>query len=127
MKDSFLCPKCLGYLNVGDGIVFSTRNHEGKSGLIQLNPQLGNYKVENHPSYDFTEGDYVDFFCPLCHVKLTSEKNDNLAKVIMIGEDLVESEILFSKIFGEKSTYKITKGEVEVFGDDADNYGEYLK
>ena len=62
MGNSFLCPKCFGHLKVGDSLVFSTRTKEGRSGLILLSPQLGNYKVSNHPSFDFKEGDYVEFF-----------------------------------------------------------------
>lgn len=127
MGDSFLCPKCSGHLKVGSSIVFSTRTKEGREGLILLSPRLGNYKIVNHPSFDFKEGDYVEFFCPLCHIQLTSEKNENLAKVIMIDEELKESEILFSKIAGEKCTYKIVDGNIkELFGKDSSTYLEFF-
>ena len=122
MGTSFLCPKCSGHLKVGDSVVFSTRTKEGQVGLVLLSPQLGNYKVKNHPSFDFEVGDYVEFFCPLCQVQLTSEKNENLAKVIMIDDELKEYEILFSKIAGEKCTYKIVGGNVEEFGKDSSRY-----
>lgn len=124
--NSFLCPKCSGHLKVGHSVVFSTRSTKGETGLILLSPKLGNYKVINHPSFDFEDGDYVEFFCPLCHVQLTSEKNENLAKVIMIDNELKESEILFSKIAGEKCTYKIMDGNVEEFGEDSSCYLEYV-
>ena len=126
MGNSFLCPKCSGHLKVGNGVVFSTRTKEGQVGLILLSPQLGNYKVYNHPSFDFEVGDYVEFFCPLCHIQLTSEKNENLAKVIMIDDELKESEILFSKIAGEKCTYKIVDENVEEFGEDSSRYLESI-
>lgn len=126
MRESFLCPQCSGHLKVGDSVVFSTRTREGQTGLILLSPELGDYKVVNHPSFDFKEGDYIEFFCPICHVQLTSEKNDNLAKVIMIDEDLKESEILFSKIAGEKCTYRLVDGNVEEYGKDSATYLEYL-
>jgi hypothetical protein len=111
---------------VGDSVVFSTRTREGQTGLILLSPELGNYKVINHPSFDFQEGDYIEFFCPICHVQLTSERNENLAKVIMIDEDLKESEILFSKIAGEKCSYRIEDGNVQEYGEDSATYLEYL-
>lgn len=126
MGNSYLCPKCSGHLKVGDSVVFSTRSKKGETGLILLSPQLGNYKVINHPSFDFEEGDYVEFFCPLCHVQLTSEKNENLAKMTMIDDELQESEVLFSKIVGEKCTYKIVDGSVEEFGEDSACYLEYV-
>ena len=126
MGNNFLCPQCFGHLKVGDSLVFSTRTKEDRSGLILMSPQLGNYKVNNHPSFDFKEGDYVEFFCPICHVQLTSEKNENLAKVIMIDDDLKESEILFSKIAGEKCTYKIVDGNIEEFGKDSSRYLESI-
>jgi hypothetical protein len=126
MGQSFLCPKCSGHLKVGESVVFSTRTKQGQVGLILLSPQLGNYKVVGHPSYDMKEGDIIEFFCPLCHVQLTSEKNENLAKIIMIDDELRESEILFSKISGERCTYKIVDGMVEEFGEDSSCYLEYL-
>jgi len=124
MGNSYLCPQCSGHLKVGESVVFSTRSKKGETGLILLSPKLGHYEVINHPSFDFKEGDYVEFFCPLCHVQLTSEKNENLAKVLMIDDDLQESEILFSKIAGEKCTYKIVDGNVEEYGKDSSRYLE---
>lgn len=124
MGNSYLCPQCSGHLKVGESVVFSTRSKKGVTGLILLSPKLGHYEVINHPSFDFKEGDYVEFFCPLCHVQLTSEKNENLAKVLMIDDDLQESEILFSKIAGEKCTYKIVDGNVEEYGKDSSRYLE---
>lgn len=124
MGNSYLCPQCSGHLKVGESVVFSTRSKKGVTGLILLSPKLGHYEVINHPSFDFKDGDYVEFFCPLCHVQLTSEKNENLAKVLMIDDELQESEILFSKIAGEKCTYKIVDGNVEEYGKDSSRYLE---
>lgn len=126
MRENFLCPKCFGHLNVGESVVFSTRSKKDEVGLILLSPQLGNYKVSSHPSFQIEEGDYVEFFCPLCHIQLTSEKNENLAKVLMIDEELKESEILFSKIAGERCTYKIIEGNIEKFGEDSARYLEFV-
>jgi transcription initiation factor IIE alpha subunit len=123
MGNSFLCPQCDGHLKVGDSLVFATRTRENIPGLILMSPQLGNYKVVTHTSFDFELGDYVEFFCPLCHAQLSSEKNENLAKIIMMDDELKKSEILFSKIAGEHCTYRIVEGEeVDKFGKDSGKY-----
>jgi hypothetical protein len=122
MANNFLCPKCFGHLKVGDSVVFSVRSQKDQAALVLLSPRLGNYQVISHPSFDFEPGDYVEFFCPLCHIQLTSERNENLAKIIMIDEELKESEILFSKISGEQCTYKIVDGDIEKFGKDSSRY-----
>lgn len=122
MANSFLCPKCSGHLEVGNSVVFSTRSKKGETGLVLLSPQLGDYKVVNHPSFHFDLGDYIEFFCPLCHVQLTSEKNENLAKVLMVDDELKVCEVLFSKIAGERCTYRIVDGKVEEFGPDSSRY-----
>ena len=36
MATEFKCPHCVNLLNVGDNVVFSTRNSWGKQGLIML-------------------------------------------------------------------------------------------
>ena len=91
-----------------------------------MHPELGKYKYENHPSFKFEEGKNVDFYCPICHAKITSDKHENLAKIIMIDENGKEYEILFSKITGQKSTYKIIGESVEVFGKDSDDYIDFV-
>lgn len=124
MGNNFLCPKCSGHLTVGGSVVFATHAKDGQDGLILLSPDLGTYKAVSHPSYDVKEGEYVEFYCPLCRIQLTSEKNENLAKVLLIDDDFKQSEILFSKITGEKCTYKIVDGNVEEFGEDSSRYLE---
>ena len=49
METNFLCPKCKGFLNVCGNIVFATKTKDGKSGLILLHEQLGNYEIIKHP------------------------------------------------------------------------------
>ena len=51
MANDFLCPKCKGYLNVANHIVFTAKTEKGKQGLIFLSPELGNYKTISHPSF----------------------------------------------------------------------------
>jgi uncharacterized protein YbaR (Trm112 family) len=126
MATSYLCPHCFGHLKVGVSIVFSVRGPEGQPGLILLSPRLGDYKATTHPSFDFEVGDCVEFFCPLCHTQLTSDKNENLAKVIMVDDDLNKSEVLFSRIAGEHCTYRIIDGNIETFGPNSSRYLDSL-
>ena len=127
MQNDFLCPSCLNILNVGNNVVFSSKNKEKKEGLIIMHPDLGDYTVVKHPSFVFEKGDRIEFFCPYCSKKLTSDRNENLAKVIMRDENQVEYEIHFSRIAGEHSTYKIIGRNVEIYGEDSSEYLDFLK
>lgn len=123
MKNDFLCPKCNGYLNVGDYIIFSAKTKRGDLGLILLSPKIGDYTVHKHPFFNFKKGERVQFFCPICHADLVAiDVNENLAKIKMIDDKNKEHTILFSGIAGEKCTYKITDKNVEAFGKDASKY-----
>jgi len=122
MQSEFLCPCCYNLLNVGKNVIFATRSKEHKAGLIILYPDLGVYSLLKHPSFLFKKGDRIDFFCPYCNKMLTSERNDNLAKVIMRDENKVEYVIHFSRVAGEGSVYKIVGMGVEIFGEDANEY-----
>ena len=64
-KNNYLCPKCRGFLNANDNIVFSVKTQKGDQGLILLHTELGNYKVTSHPSYNYTEGEPLDFLIAL--------------------------------------------------------------
>ncbi len=122
MSTDFKCPHCLNLLNVGENIVFSTRNSWGKQGLIILHPDLGNYTVIKHPEFEVLLGELLEFYCPFCNKQLLSERNFNLAKILMSSDDGKEYEIHFSRISGQHSTYKIIGQNVEVFGKDAFEY-----
>ncbi len=126
MNFDFLCPKCHGHLRVGDHIIFSVKTENKESGLILMHPEFGNYKYENHSSLRLEEGKHIDFYCPICHAKLTSDRHENLVKIIMCDENGKEFEILFSKIAGQKCTYKIIGESVEVFGKDSDDYIDFF-
>ncbi|MBI4646435.1 MAG: hypothetical protein HY738_07535 [Bacteroidia bacterium] len=127
MENNFICPKCNGYLNVADHIVFSTKAKNGSHGLIFLSPKVGDYTVEKHISYNYSPGEQLFFYCPLCRADLTApEVNKNLAKVFMIDSNNKKHAILFSMIAGEKCTYKLSEDEVESFGDSANVYLNFI-
>jgi len=126
MKIDFLCPKCKGYLRVGDNIIFTTKTKSWSGGVLLLHPKLGNYKFEHHPSIKFEEGEQIDFYCPICHTKLTSKHHEHLAMVLMKDENNQTFEVLFSRITGEKSTYCIIGESMDVFGKDSNSYIDFI-
>ena len=123
---NFICPRCKGYLNVSQYIILAADTNKGNAGLILFSPEIGNYTTEINPEFKVKEGEKYDFFCPICQKKLAADVHDNLSKIIMIDEDKKEYEILFSKIAGEKSTYKIIGESVEIFGDHRSNYVDFI-
>ncbi|MFC2103866.1 hypothetical protein ACFLS4_00760 [Bacteroidota bacterium] len=126
MKQNFICPRCKGYLNVADHVILSAESKKGNTGLILFNAELGNYTTEKNPNFQTKEGEKYEFFCPLCKKKLAADIHDNLSHVIMIDEDMNEFQILFSKIAGEKSTYKIVGESTEIYGDHHSNYIDFI-
>jgi len=122
MATDFKCPHCLNLLDVGDNVVFSTRNSWGKQGLIILHPELGNYSVIKHPGFEVLEGEILEFYCPFCSKQLLSARNSNLASILMNDENGIEYEIHFSRIAGQQATYKIVGETVDIFGADATEY-----
>lgn len=126
MKKNFVCPRCKGYLNVGQYIILAADTHHGDAGLILFSPEIGNYSTETNPEFIIKDGEKYDFFCPICQKKLATDIHGNLSHIIMIDEENKKYEILFSKIAGEKSTYKIIGESVEVFGDHNSNYIDFI-
>lgn len=127
MKEHYLCPKCRGHLTVENHVVFSGKSKRGKTGLVLLDPQLGNYAIATHPQFTINEGEYVHLYCPLCHADVEArEIHDSLARVIQVDTEGNEHQILFSKIIGERCTYKITDDQIYPYGDYAHLYHEML-
>lgn len=123
----YVCPKCGGFLNIDDEIIFLTKNNKGDSALVLLSTEIGDYSFRKNSESNFKEGDHVNFICPICYENLNAEEYDkNLAQVIMVDEDGKESNIVFSKILGEKATYSIHEKGVDAFGDHKDTYMEKL-
>ncbi|WP_286019144.1 hypothetical protein, partial [Candidatus Venteria ishoeyi] len=117
MKNKYLCPHCKGHLEVEENIVITARIKSGKKGLIFLSPCLGNYTVVKHPNFSYEKGEEVEMFCPICTHNLHEESyNQSFARIIMIDKDDDKHYILFSRIAGERCTYKITDNIVEKFG-----------
>lgn len=128
MKNNYLCPMCRGYLNVADKLVFSIKGKKSpKRGLVFLSSEIGDYDIIKHPYFDLDEGDITDIHCPICHVNLKCHRNPNFARIIMVDQDLIEFELVFSRIVGEKCSFKVNKGEVVRFGQHAERYNDFFK
>ncbi len=121
MEEVFKCPQCSSVLNIGDKVVISAQTKDSGKGLYIFDSELGNYDVERSGAIMNNEGDRVEFFCPLCFNSLNSDIHENLASLVMVDNDK-EIKVLFSKIAGEKATYKFGNGKLSCFGKDKELY-----
>jgi hypothetical protein len=127
LKNHYICPKCRGFLNIGDNIIFTFRKKTNESGLFMLSSKVGDYAVLHHPAVMISKGEHYIFHCPLCRANLSiPEVHENLAKIIMIDDQLQESIIVFSGIAGEKCTYKISGSEIETYGENQAKYLNFM-
>jgi len=126
-KSSFLCPKCKGHLNAGGYVIFSTRNKRKQRGLVLLSPKVGSYSVKHHDKFGFEKGEAIDFDCPICGKSLHAKENSENVGIIMIDENNTEYRVLFSRIYGNQSTYVLSNDDVEVFGDDALEFDDLIE
>lgn len=124
--NQFICPQCRSHLNVEDDIIFAVKSEDGRKGLILLHSELGNYEVKHHPHFEVPAEMKFEFYCPVCNTPLATEVNKNLSRILMIGPDNHEYEVLFSKIAGEKSTYTLVGASVSMYGEDAGNYVDFI-
>lgn len=120
--DDFLCPKCKGHLRVGDRIIFKVKNGMKQSALLLLSPHIGNYSSVKHPSFEFNQGEILEFYCPLCDGSLKSDIHQNLALVLMKDESGKSFVVYFSQVAGEHSTYEVDGEAIHVAGEDAGLY-----
>ena len=118
----FLCPKCMAHIRIGDHIIFKVKNSKKQYALLLLSPHIGNYTSIRHPTFEIREGEYLEFFCPVCNASLSSDIHKNLAHVILEDESGKSNDVYFSQIAGEHSTYA-TDGEfLHLAGEDAGKY-----
>lgn len=120
--NDFICPKCRDHLKVGEHLIFKVKNGKKQSSLLLLSPQIGNYSSIRHPSFEYTLGEKLDFFCPLCGSALGSDIHPNLAMVSMSDESGNISYVYFSQVAGEHSTFETKGDSVHAAGEDAGRY-----
>lgn len=122
----YLCPHCRSHLRVGNSIVFSARRKKMTGGLLFLHPELGNYSVEKNESFRIQEGEKVNIHCPVCGHDLASSRHRDLAMIVLRDEEGAEYEVYFSRIAGEKSTFKLLGEHMEIFGEHAEQYLDFF-
>lgn len=118
----FLCPKCEGYLRVGENIIFKVKNNKKQSALLLLSPQIGNYTSHKHRTFEIQTGEPLEYYCPLCNTSLISDIHKNLAHVLMLDETGESHHVYFSLIVGEHSTFETDGDSVHIAGEDAGRY-----
>ncbi len=121
MKRTYSCPQCRATLNPNVKVILLATNR-GRTGLVLLDPQPGNYEVLKAPELEFEEGDRVEFRCPVCRAALQSAASENLAELLFRDEEGNEGRVDFSRVYGEHATYLVTREEVLSFGEDASQY-----
>lgn len=126
MVTDYLCPSCKGHLLLSDHLILTVRHETDPAMLLLMNPEVGNYQTMHHPSHKIADGQKFNFFCPLCHHELTSDLNENLVMVLMKDDKGKMFELHFSRIAGQRSTYKIMGKEVQTFGIDAPHYLDFI-
>jgi hypothetical protein len=87
-----------------------------------MHPEIGNYSSIKHPQFHFEEGERIDFFCPLCLQSLDADLDENLIQVLLIDESQREHQVYFSRIAGEKSTYKVSEEGITSCGEHSHRY-----
>jgi hypothetical protein len=129
MDYHYKCIKCNSFLRVRENIILKFRSDlSKKEGIILLDPRLGNYGFIVHNTVLFQKDEVVNFYCPVCHADLSAKSiNPNLVHIIMIDKDNKEYDVFFSKVAGERSTFKFDKENIiEKYGDDASGYQGYF-
>ncbi len=122
MEVTYLCPHCIGAINALDNIILSAKTEKNKHGLILLHEEIWNYSVIQTSSINAELGEIVDFFCPVCHASLNTEKGDHYAGYIRMDASGQESKIVISREYGDRRTFKITGEDIESYGESARKY-----
>ncbi len=123
MNRHFTCPHCQTTLNPGTKIIVIGSHEDGREGLILFDPQPGNYDTILPEALTFQSGENCRFTCPICRKDLTSKEETHLATVNFQSEDGTSGTVYFSRVFGEKATYFVTRESIEKYGENADLYG----
>ena len=117
MKAKYICPFCRGVLNTEGKIILSAKTARGKTGLVLLHEEIDNYSVEMSDSLDVTERDIVDFYCPVCHSSLNTEKGEHYARFLKVDSEEVETKIIISREYGDKRSFEIRGEKLESYGE----------
>ncbi len=119
----YICPYCFLQLNAnGQLVLIGDFPSDDKKGLVLLSDKLGDYTVHFSSNVNPEKGDKVHFSCPSCQKSLEYSKNKDLVRVVKIDEEGNEFSVVFSAIFGEHCTYKISEERTLTYGESAIKY-----
>lgn len=118
----YKCPYCSTQLNVNGHVVLSLKREYKQDALILLNEELGNYNYHVSPSVKIKEKENVNFHCPSCARSLDLKQDENKARIIKIDENGEKLAVIFSTIFGDHSTYAVSKERQMSYGEHALKY-----
>jgi len=125
MSWTYRCPKCKATLSPDSSIILCAKQGTRRI-LIGFHPEPGNYESYLPPDAEIQDGDAWDFFCPVCNASLACEDNENLCMLDALVEGR-ESNVLFSRIAGEKVTFVVSDRKVQQqHGKDVDHYIHHL-
>ncbi len=122
MKRTYYCPKCRAVLNPNVKIILTALRSD-KHGLVLLSPQPGNYKAIIADDLPLTDGDLVEFHCPVCTTLLTAAHDENLAGLDFRFSTGLEGKVFFSRRYGEHATYFVTDEAVRSYGEHTPDSG----
>lgn len=127
MKNRYLCQSCRSDLKIKNSLIFSAQTANGLKGLVLFSPELGNYSIIHAPGFAYSEGEHIDFYCPVCHSNLGIPNiGKDLAEVVLVDEKKDEYHIIFSEIAGKQCTIKMKENEiVAAYGEDADEFSNF--
>ena len=87
-----------------------------------MHTELGNYLSKKSDGFDVGKSELVDFFCPLCNKSIDYKFKINYANLIRVTDQ--ENQVIFSKIYGHKSTFKVEGKIVTTYGEHALKYAD---
>ena len=126
----YYCPYCSSQLNANGYIVLTIKEKHGKSGIILMSEEIGDYTSHMSSNLKVEEGDKSHFHCPSCTKSLEFDADKNMVRIFKIDENGEEHAVVFSSVYGEKSTYKLSAERQLSFGEHAMKFADpewYLK
>ena len=118
----YTCPYCFVQLNIDGQIVLVAEFSHHQRGLILLSDKLGDYSIKLSPDIYMEMGDKADFYCPSCHKSLEYAKNKDFVRLVKTNKKGKEFSVVFSAIFGEHCTYKVSEERTLTYGESALKY-----
>ena len=122
METRYLCPICKLSINVDNDIILIAKNKRGEKGLVLLHTELGNYSSKKSDGFYVELSEVVDLFCPLCNQNIDYKFKISYANLIRVADK--ENQVIFSKIYGQKSTFKVEGKAVTSYGEHAIKYSD---